>query len=96
MSNQMTNVDEFLSLNKYVVDEGNSHIELVGDPSDIEFDKLARICPAALYRRDDDGTKSFDSAGCLECGTCRIVCGETIVEKWTYPASSYGVIYRYG
>ena len=34
------NVDEYLSLNKYEVDESNAHIELVEDPSDEEFDKL--------------------------------------------------------
>ncbi len=39
------NVDEYLSLNKYEVDESNAHIELVDDPSDEEFDKLIRVCP---------------------------------------------------
>ena len=62
------NVDEYLSLNKYEVDESNAHIELVEDPSDEEFDKLILVCPAALYKRDEDGKKSFDYAGCLECG----------------------------
>ena len=76
------NVDEYLSLNKYEVDESNAHIELVEDPSDEEFDKLILVCPAALYKRDEDGKKSFDYAGCLECGTCRIACGDTIIKKW--------------
>ena len=49
------NVDEYLSLNKYEVDESNAHIELVDDPSDEEFDKLILVCPAALYKRDEDG-----------------------------------------
>ena len=39
------NVDEYLSLNKYEVDESNAHIELVEDPSDEEFDKLILVCP---------------------------------------------------
>ena len=73
------NVDEYLSLNKYEVDESNAHIELVDDPSDEEFDKLILVCPAALYKRDEDGKKSFDYAGCLECGTCRFACGDTII-----------------
>ena len=34
------NVDGYLALNKYEVDEANAHIELVEDPSDEEFDKL--------------------------------------------------------
>ena len=90
------NVDEFLSTNKYEVDEGNPHIELVDDPDDDEFDKLVLVCPAALYKRDEDGTKSFDYAGCLECGTCRIVCGDTIIAKWANPGPTMGVEYRFG
>lgn len=90
------NVDEYLALDKYEVDEGNAHIELVEDPCGEEFDKLIRVCPAALYKRDEDGRKSFDYAGCLECGTCRIACGDTIVEKWEFPGPTMGVEYRFG
>ena len=90
------NVDEYLSLNKYEVDEDNAHIELVDDPSDEEFDKLVRLCPAGLYKRDGEGRKTFDYAGCLECGTCRIACGDTIIRKWENPQPSMGVEYRYG
>lgn len=91
-----TNTDEFLSLNKYEVDEESAHIELTDDPSETEFDKLVRVCPAALYKRDEEGRQSFDYAGCLECGTCRIACGSTIVEKWEYPQPTMGVEYRFG
>lgn len=90
------NVDEYLALDKYEVDEDNAHIELVEDPSDAEFDKLIRVCPAALYKRDADGRKSFDYAGCLECGTCRIACGDTIIKKWEYLGPTMGVEYRFG
>ena len=90
------NVDAYLSANKYEVDESNAHIELADSPTDDEFDKLIMVCPAGLYKRDADGTKSFDYAGCLECGTCRIACGDTIVKKWEYPGATMGVEYRYG
>ncbi len=90
------NVDEYLSVNKYEVDEGSAHIELVDDPDPAEFDKLIMVCPAALYKRDADGSVSFDYAGCLECGTCRIVCGDTIIKKWTNPGPTMGVEYRFG
>lgn len=62
----------------------------------MEFLKLVRVCPAALYKVDGDGAKSFDYAGCLECGTCRIACGGTIVEKWVNPGPTMGVEYRFG
>lgn len=90
------NVDEYLALNKYEVDEGSAHIEVNLEGSDEEFDKLIMVCPAALYKRDADGKKSFDYAGCLECGTCRVICGNTIVTKWENPQPTMGVEYRFG
>ena len=90
------NVDEYLALNKYEVDENNAHIELCAEPDTEEFLKLVRVCPAALYKIDDEGKKSFDYAGCLECGTCRIACGDTIIAKWENPQPTIGVEYRYG
>ena len=89
------NVDEYLATNKYEVDEV-PHFELVDEPSDEEFDKLVRVCPAALYKRTEAGEKSFDYSGCLECGTCRIACGDTIIKIWRNPSASMGIEYRYG
>ena len=90
------NVDEYLAANKYEVDEGNPHIVLADDLDDTEFDKLVRVCPAALYKRDENGTKSFDYAGCLECGTCRILCEGGIVSQWKFHEATMGVEYRFG
>ncbi len=94
------NVDELIGVNKYNVDEDNAHIELVGDSidavDDAEFAKLVRVCPAALYKVDADGHKTFDYAGCLECGTCRIACGGTIIAKWEQPGPTMGIQYRFG
>lgn len=94
------NVDEALSINKYEVDEENAHIEIKEDDgSDAyaeEFLKLVRVCPARCYRIGDDGARTFDYAGCLECGTCRIACEATIVTKWVNPAPMMGVEYRFG
>ena len=90
------NVDEKLSIDKFNVDEENAHIVLKENPSDEEFRKLVLCCPAALYKVEDDGSKRFDYAGCLECGTCRMICGETILEKWEYPQPTMGIEYRFG
>jgi ferredoxin-like protein FixX len=90
------NVAGYLALNKYEVDEGNPHIKLVLDPAPAEFGKLVRVCPAALYQVDQSGAQTFDYAGCLECGTCRIVAGDTIIQSWNYPGPTMGVEYRYG
>lgn len=94
------NVDELIGVNKYNVDEENAHIELNAEDldtiDDAEFGKLVRVCPAALYKVDADGHKSFDYAGCLECGTCRIACEGTIISKWEQPGPTMGIQYRYG
>ena len=55
-----------------------------------------RVCSAALYKERDDGSRSFDYAGCLECGTCRIACEGTILKKWENPQPGMGVMYRFG
>lgn len=90
------NVDELLAVDKFDVDEANPHIVLCADPDPAEFDKLVLCCPAGLYRRDEEGRTSFDCAGCLECGTCRMLCGDTILEKWEFPQGGKGVSYRFG
>lgn len=98
--NITVNVSEYIAANKYNVDEENVHIGFCNDDldqlDDAEFGKLVRVCPAALYKVGPDGRKSFDYAGCLECGTCRILCSRTIVERWEYPQPTMGVEYRYG
>ncbi|EBA8843220.1 ferredoxin family protein, partial [Salmonella enterica subsp. enterica serovar Montevideo] len=53
-------------------------------------------CPAGLYKKQDDGSVRFDYAGCLECGTCRILGLDTALEKWEYPRGTFGVEFRYG
>lgn len=90
------NVDEKLAVDKFNVDEGNAHIELAESIDDAEFAKLVLCCPAGLYKYDEAHNPVFDYAGCLECGTCRILCRDTIVAKWEYPQAGLGVSYRLG
>lgn len=96
LSRITVNVDAYLAVNRFEVDEENAHIELVENPEDSEFLKLVKVCPAALYKIDENGEKSFDYAGCLECGTCRIACESTILKKWVNPSPTMGIEYRLG
>ena len=57
---------------------------------------LVNGCPAGLYTLQENGDLAFDFAGCLECGTCRVLCGETIVKTWKYPHNAKGVEFRQG
>ena len=94
--NATVNVDIKLSVNKFHVDEGHPHIILAANPDINEFRKINESLPAGLYKQDDAGNIHFDSAGCLECGTCRVLCGNTILEQWQYPAGTFGIDFRYG
>ncbi len=52
------------------------------------------LCPAGCYTKLGD-TVMVSYEGCLECGTCRVICPLGAVE-WTYPVSGRGIHYRYG
>jgi ferredoxin like protein len=52
-------------------------------------------CPARCYTwSEDDKKMTFVHDGCLECGTCYVVCGNDAFTRWRYPRGGYGVSYR--
>ncbi len=53
-------------------------------------------CPARCYTISPEGVVSVAYEGCLECGTCRIICNEFNNIDWRYPKGGFGVIYRFG
>ena len=90
-------MEENLGVNKFNVDDGHEHIVIEKEKFSIdELAKLIKACPAALYDLDDQGNIRFDFAGCLECGTCRVLCGNTLIKKWNYPQGTFGIEYRFG
>jgi len=50
--------------------------------------------PAGLYVWEND-QMVFNCEGCLECGSCRVVCPNGAV-AWRYPRGGYGVQFRWG
>jgi len=90
------NVDVKLGINKFNVDEHSPHIIVKSQPDMQVMDLLTKACPAGLYKKQEDGSVRFDYAGCLECGTCRILGLGSALEKWEYPRGTFGVEYRYG
>lgn len=88
---------ELLSLNRFNVDEEEPHIIL-----DKQICRTCKekpclvVCPAVLYKLDNQGDISFDYAGCLECGTCRVMCKAGGIIRWAYPRGTFGVNFRYG
>lgn len=90
-------VEEKLGVNKFHTDEHNSHIDVDKEyPSREEIQRVIRICPAGLYKLDDDGVLFFDYLGCLECGSCRVISGGKVIREWNYPVGGLGIEYRLG
>lgn len=88
--------EELLALDKFAVDERSAHIVLDNQICKTCSSKPCLVvCPATLYRLQG-GDIQFDYAGCLECGTCRIICANKGLTKWSYPRGSFGVSFRYG
>ena len=54
-----------------------------------------KACPAGLYTENAAGEFLLAADGCLECGTCRLVCGTEVLD-WSYPEGGAGVQYRFG
>ena len=88
--------EELLGLDKFAVDEDNPHIVLDKNICAKCREKPCLVvCPAVLYTLKD-GAISFDYAGCLECGTCRVMCADKGIVEWRYPRGTFGIAYRHG
>ncbi len=74
-----------------------SHIELDQSSCRIcETRICVKACPAGLYAYEPELDEiKVDHAGCLECGTCLIICPPGAV-TWQTPAPGFGIRYRYG
>lgn len=89
-------IEDRLGLNKFVVDEENAHIKLnTAICQTCEAKPCTWACPALLYSLVN-GELKFDYAGCLECGTCRVICPKPGAIDWQYPQGSFGVHFRFG
>lgn len=87
--------EERLGTSKFAVDEEVAHITLDKEICSKCKNKVCVIaCPAGLYSIQGEAV-TFDYAGCLECGTCRLVCLPKGL-KWEYPRGTFGVEFRYG
>ncbi len=88
-------VEERLALTKFEV-HSEPHIILRTEKcKTCSFKICVSSCPAGLYTLNESGEIQFTYEGCLECGTCRIVCPENAIE-WNYPPGGFGVQYKFG
>lgn len=97
MSIERMTASELLGLNRFSVDEEEPHIVLDKTICARCQDRACLyVCPAVLYKLDKNGEITFDYAGCLECGTCRIMCKTKGIVKWVYPRGTFGIGFRFG
>lgn len=90
-------VEERLFQNRYLVDTGRPHIKVRShDVPSAALLSLTRACPAGCYSQNDRGQVEIASDGCLECGTCRVICGGNGDIEWNYPRGGYGVSFKFG
>lgn len=66
-----------------------------GQEKDARLKSTILVCPAGLYSENDKGEIVINVDGCLECGTCLLVCGPEVLE-WHYPSGGSGVQFRFG
>jgi len=95
----MIKVEEKLFQNRYRVDNGRPHISI--KDADLclykcEAQPCTYCCPAACYTKEGDGSVVLITDGCLECGTCRVICNEHENVDWEYPRGGFGILFKFG
>lgn len=90
-------VRQRLAANRYVTDEGESHIVVHQDLARATGTgkRIIAVCPAHVYAEEPDGTISVEYAACLECGTCLAVASPGAL-TWHYPRGGFGIAFREG
>jgi ferredoxin like protein len=89
------NIDEIFDLTSFTIDR-EPHIVLDTDVC-LECDcrGCTNACPARCYTWNEEERKmTFVHDGCLECGTCYVVCQRNAFTRWRYPRGGFGVAYR--
>ena len=93
------NVEEKLFQNRYRVDHGRPHIR-IKQPEICSNDCVSQactyICPASCYTAEGNGTVTLITDGCLECGSCRVICTEHRNVDWEYPRGGHGILFKFG
>ena len=86
-------IDDILQSNIWDVDY-EPHIKVEYEKCvACELKPCTKLCPAGCYTLLDNRVL-FSYEGCLECGTCRIICPMDAV-TWNYPVSGKGIYFRF-
>jgi ferredoxin like protein len=92
-------VEEKLYQNRYRVNSGRPHVS-IRNPELCATACGARqctvCCPAGCYTLEGNGRVVLITDGCLECGTCRIICDEHRNLDWEWPRGGFGMLFKFG
>ncbi|MGX9147545.1 ferredoxin family protein [Mesorhizobium sp. 128a] len=90
-------VEDKLYQNRYLIDAGRPHIKVRPHQSpSANLLALTRICPAKCYELNATGQVEIAAEGCMECGTCRVLCEGSGEITWNYPRGGFGVLFKFG
>jgi ferredoxin like protein len=92
-------VEEKLFQNRYKVDSGKPHIFIKDEKvcsDDCKSQQCTVCCPAGCYTLEGGGRIQLTTDGCLECGTCRVICTDHRNVAWEYPRGGYGILFKFG
>jgi ferredoxin like protein len=90
-------VEDKLYQNRYMVDAGRPHITVKPhDKPSASLLALTRVCPAKCYEENEKGQVEITADGCMECGTCRVLCEPSGEIEWNYPRGGFGVLFKFG
>lgn len=93
--NKKLDIEQRLALTKFNIYK-EPHIKIDKDKCRKCVGKPCILsCPAKLYTLDEKGELHFNYEGCLECGTCRVICPYNAV-MWNHPKGGFGVWYKFG
>lgn len=88
------NIEDKLAMNKYDID-AEVHISIREDIcKKCNSRYCLYCCPANCFKLMGEHI-TFSYEGCLECGSCQIVCDKEAVD-WVLPRAGYGICYQYG
>jgi len=87
-------IEDKLAFNKYDIDR-DCHVRINEETCRSCADRRCLYCCPAGCFNIVDSNLMFSFEGCLECGSCRIVCEKGAVD-WTLPRPGFGICYQYG
>lgn len=89
------NIDELFDYTSFSIDKEPHIIVDTARCQSCLARPCTTACPAQCYSwSEEDQRLSFVYDGCLECGTCYIVCEKQAFTRWRYPRGGFGVSYR--